>query len=196
MEAQRFDYIARIFSRATARRRLLFGLGLSPFAGLIAARQMGETEAKKKRRKPKKAPKPVFNEFGCLDVGQPCQGKSALCCSGVCQGKKPKKGKRDKSRCVAHDASTCLAGQRSDSCGGSVDELCTTSTGVANGACNTTTGNAGYCHASTACFACATDAECKPVCGERAACLTCTTCAGTGGTMCASSDAGACSTSM
>jgi hypothetical protein len=193
MDANRFDRVTRLLSGATARRRLLAGLALSPLAGLVA-RLADDAEARKKHTK--RGKQPHLNAFGCLDVGQPCAGVDGTCCSGVCQGKKPKKGKRDRSRCVAHDASTCLAGRQSDSCGGSVDDECITSTGAANGVCNTTTGNAGYCYASTACFACATDAECRLVCGARAACLTCTACVGTGGTMCASPDAGGCPSSM
>ncbi len=53
---------------------------------------------------------------------------------------------------------------------------------------NTTTGNAGFCLASSVCVPCATDAECQPVRGPRAACLQCTGCADFGGTMRGSPD--------
>ncbi len=186
MESHHFDHLARLLGRATGRRRLIASLGALPLGGLLAARHAGA--ARKKRRK--KGPKP--NAFGCLDVGKPCQGNDNTCCSGVCQGRKPKKGKKDTSRCVAHDASTCNRGESELFCGSGEFTLCTTSTGFA-GVCNTTTGNAGYCMASSVCHSCETDADCQQVCGARGACLQCTDCQATGGTMCGSPDDLGCS---
>ena len=51
------------------------------------------------RPEKKKNKKPKNNAFGCLNVGQACNGKNDKCCSGICDGKKPKKGKKDKSKC-------------------------------------------------------------------------------------------------
>jgi hypothetical protein len=161
------------------------GLGGLLLPGVAGARKT-RTRTREKRRR---------NPIGCVNVGKPCRGNDRLCCSGICQGKKPKKGKRDTSRCAAHDATTCQAGDQDPGCTVAELVICTTSTGYA-GICATTTGNAGYCHASTTCFACATDAECKAVCGARAACLPCTACAATGGTMCASTDDLGCAISM
>jgi hypothetical protein len=39
------------------------------------------------------------------------RGKSGLCCSGIYEGKKQKQGKKDTSRCVAHDSGACQAGE-------------------------------------------------------------------------------------
>jgi hypothetical protein len=126
--------------------------------------------AKKRKKKIKR------NAFGCVNVGGKCRGKNAVCCSGICQGKKPKKGERDKSRCVAHDQTSCQAGQTTNACGG-VNVLCTTSTGEPGGACLTTTGGAGYCAASIDCptqaINCTNDADCRERCGPRAGCVLC-----------------------
>jgi hypothetical protein len=148
------------------------GLGL-PRLPRIAAAMKG-----------KKNPRPPLNEFGCVDVGKPCRGKDRLCCSGVCQGRKPKKGKRDTSRCVAHDASTCQAGQQEEFCGGATTVACITNSGQ-DGECNTTTGKAPFCTYGGDCFACRKDADCQPDFGPAAACITCTGCPTTGGTACA-----------
>jgi hypothetical protein len=65
-----------------------FGLGLARLP--IAA------NAKKQRKK-----RARFNQYGCLDVGETCSGKDARCSSGIC------KGKKGRSRCVAHDRGAC-----------------------------------------------------------------------------------------
>jgi hypothetical protein len=128
---------------------------------------MWRTTAKKKKRKTKL----VFNQLGCIDVGQPCAGKAHLCCSGICEGKKPKKGKKDKRRCASHDVGGCLANQ--DSCEtGAI--ACTTSANK-SGFCQQTTGGASYCAASGAgdCAACTKDADCEEAFGPGAACIVC-----------------------
>jgi hypothetical protein len=173
---------SRTFGAFPSRRELLRGLAAAGF-GYIAARS---PEVRGARKRPRR------NEYGCLDVGEPCAGRDSRCCSGVCRGKRPRKGKPDASRCVAHDATTCRAGDHEPFCGGSELVLCTTSTGFA-GQCNTTTGNAGYCLASSICYPCAKDADCRTVCGAKAACLTCTDCMETGGTMCGNPDFPGCS---
>ena len=81
----------------------MLGLGTPSVVG--AAKQRKQHRQKLKR-----------NAFGCVNVGGKCRGKDGNCCSGICDGKKPKKGKKDTSRCAGHDASTCLAGQ--DTCAG------------------------------------------------------------------------------
>ena len=177
MDADRFDTLTRVLTSAMPRRRLLRGLASAPF-GLGLACVADAASARKRRRKPR------FNAFGCLDVGTPCAGKDTLCCSGICQGRKPRRGKTDASRCVAHDETTCRAGQLN--CEG-ISVPCTTSSGRAGG-CYTTTGNAGYCANDGDCFACGKDADCRPYCGPRAACIRCETgCAGIG-TLCLGPD--------
>jgi hypothetical protein len=165
MHSSRFDAVTRVLAADSSRRafgRLVAGLGL-------LSTQRLPTSAKNKKPKP--------NDFGCLDVGQKCQGKDSKCCSGICDGKKPKHGKKDKSRCVGHDESTCSSGQRSVSCGGSQSTPCTTSAGT-TGRCETTTGNAAYCAdiGARECVACAKDVDCQTLCGPQAACIPCTNC--------------------
>ena len=181
MDAGRFDDIACMLIDASSRRDVLRSLaaavGLGAMAPVI-------TEARKKNKRKKKKKKPLqFNTFGCVNVGSPCRGDDANCCSGLCDGNRPKKGKRDTSRCVGHDASTCLPGQTLE-CEGS-DVLCVTSAGL-SGQCVTTTGNAGFCFREGKCFVCKKDADCVGACGPQAACITCVLdCAVTGGTSCA-----------
>jgi hypothetical protein len=151
-------------SRFDAWTRRQFGLAAGGFAAALLGVVLGAgTEAKKKRRRKK----PQLNAFGCLDVGQACQGNSGLCCSGICQGKKPKKGKKDTSRCVGHNGLDCQGG--ADSCAGG-----TVPCGTA-GACTRTTGAASFCSApgDGDCVACQTDADCVASRGPGAACIVC-----------------------
>jgi hypothetical protein len=152
-----------------------FGIG-------VASHLPDVTLAKKKKKKLQ------FNQFGCVNVGGKCRGNSANCCSGICEGKKPKKGKKDTSRCVAHGQSTCFAGQNEPFCGGTGEVACLTSAGE-TGECTTTTGNAGYCVRSGRCLACKKDEDCQnnPDFGAGAACTVCTGCTETGGTACSQS---------
>jgi hypothetical protein len=116
----------------------------------------------------------------CKNVGRRCQ-RARQCCSGICRG-----GKR--KRCKAHDSGGCRAGQQSVACGGE-DVACTSSSGLP-GLCETTTGRAEFCFASGDCFPCQKDADCRGVCGPRAACVRCAaTCSGVGGTACVGPDA-------
>ncbi|MGH2617744.1 MAG: hypothetical protein ACRDJC_21155, partial [Thermomicrobiales bacterium] len=93
MDGSQFD--------AWTRRRVGLATGSAIAAlGLMAAGFPRRVEAKKRK-------KPRPNEFGCLNVGQTCGGRSERCCSSICQGKKPKKGKKDRSRCVAHNVGGC-----------------------------------------------------------------------------------------
>ena len=177
MDATRFDRLTRALITVPSRRDLLRGLA-SAALSLALAGLSHPMRAKDKHKKDKK-PKP--NAFGCLNVGQKCFGKDAKCCSGICQGKKPKKGKEDKRTCAAHDTGGCQAG--AEPCAGA-NELCTTSQGLP-GDCYTTTGNAGFCGASGAiCTVCSRDSDCHELLGARAACVLCAGCAE--GTLCAS----------
>lgn len=163
MDASRFDHLTRSLAAASSRRRLLSDFAILGFAAAFVR----EAASAKKRRK-----KPQLNAFGCVGVGGKCRGNDDLCCSGICEGKKPKKGKRDTSRCVDHDTSDCAVGHLP--CGGPhVD--CTSSSGFA-GLCYTTTGNAGYCAKGGICFTCSKDADCRPFCGPQAACIICKEC--------------------
>ena len=157
MDGERFD--------TWTRRR--FGLaagGLLVLPGGRLARD--DAVARKKHKRPLRR-----NEFGCVAVGGKCRGKDRVCCSGHCDGTKPGKGEKDRSRCVAHDTGGCRAGQRNQNCSG-VDIQCRGGVGLV-GVCETTTGNAPYCASGYSCEPCATDEDCRSICGSRAACLPC-----------------------
>jgi hypothetical protein len=158
VDHHRFDQIARTLSTVQSRRGLLGALGLG------AILLPGTAGAKKKK-------KAKFNKFGCVNVGDYCKNNNQ-CCSGRCEGKK------GKTRCSAHDASTCRAGQ--NACDDAAGVPCVSSTGANTASCDTTTGNAPYCTADGDCFACKKDADCVPFCGAQAACVKCAACADEG----------------
>jgi hypothetical protein len=155
------------------RRRVGLAAG-GVMSAVLGALARGDTAAKKRRKR--KKPPLVFNQFGCVDAGNPCRGNDALCCSGICEGKKPKKGRKDRRRCAAHDTGGCPVGHAPCT---TPHTACTTSAGL-TGFCATTTGNAAYCTTGTGgeCFPCTRDADCRQVCGMAAACITCLGCAG------------------
>jgi hypothetical protein len=180
MDDRRFDEIARILTDHPARRALLRGFvgGLVALcAKLIAphdadAKNWRRNKRQKRKKRRQKPQLPVPNAFGCLDVGQPCRGDSTLCCSGICEGAKPTKGKRDTSRCVAHNTGGCSTGPRPEFCFGE-DVDCTMSDGTP-GACGTTTGNAGYCFNITLRDQrCTKDTDCREDGFPSAACILC-----------------------
>jgi hypothetical protein len=152
--------------------RGLAGAGL----GLGTVRLSDAVEAKnrngkknKKKGKSKKHHQPVVNQFGCLNVGQPCKGDSTLCCSGICEGTAPKKGKPDTSRCAAHNTGACTA--QFDGC-----QSLVIGCGTA-GFCFRTTGQASFCGGPGGeCRACARDTDCEPSHGPGAACVVCDDC--------------------
>jgi hypothetical protein len=176
VNATLFDRLTRTFAGSTSRRDIIRGLASALGLGLTAAASPGGADAKKKKRKKNK---PKKNEFGCLDVGKKCNGKNSKCCSGICKGKRPKKGKKDKSKCIAHNVGSCQADQ--DACSQS-DIPCGTAA-----ICFRTTGKASFCAALEAaqCFPCTKDADCQEGCGPDAACIVCAECGLTGNTACA-----------
>jgi hypothetical protein len=181
MDGSRFDALTRSLAEVSARRLVVSRLaaGLLSLAALHRADVTDATQRKRKNRKKRKKPLP-FNEFGCLNVGARCRGKAELCCSGICRGKKPKQGKRDKRRCVAHDTGGCTA--TASQCG--MAPTCTTTIGRPGG-CLITTGDAPYCADTIFCSPCSKDAECVPFCGPLAACVICPgSCPETGGRHC------------
>lgn len=169
MDGTQFDNMTRFLTDASSRRSVLGRISGAAWAA-VAVRRPETAEARKKMRKKK----PSFNEYGCVDVGKACRGKDAHCCSGICQGKKPKKGKKDKSRCVAHNVLNCQAGQ--DQCAG-IPAQCGSSP---MGLCYRTTGNASYCGVAGGCLECQTDADCvaQGGFGQDAACVVCPDCPG------------------
>jgi hypothetical protein len=151
-----------------SRRGLLAALA----AGALASPLRNEATAEKRKKGKKRQPALQRNAFGCVELGKPCQGKDNNCCSGVCVGAKPKKGRKDASRCIAHDESSCLVGQNATECGGQANIACTTSFG-AQGSCLITTGQAPYCAEDLACFPCRKDTDCLLTCQKGAACIAC-----------------------
>lgn len=171
MNAAHFDRLTRTLRGVSSRRGLLRGLAAASV--LAAIRDPDATRAKNSKTKKK----PKRNQYSCVSVGGSCRGKDKNCCSGRCQGKKPKNGENDKSRCVAHDTGTiengergCLVGDDSYGPGGT---LCTTAAGEELGLCWRTTGNAGFCGYGTACIpgSCQKDSDCIAACGAGAACI-------------------------
>lgn len=171
-----FDGLTR--SLAQSRRSLLGG-ALALTGGRLGIADSAAGNKRQKKRNGKKKPrKLVLNQYGCVDVGQPCRGDSTNCCSGICEGVAPRKGKPDRSRCVAHNVSVC--GPGSDLCSTGKASIC-------NGSepyrlCTLTTGNAGFCadfspyldagtDASFFCRDCSRDTDCQAEFGPGAACV-------------------------
>jgi len=172
MGTTRFDNLTRSVSLSGSRRGVLGGIAAAAL-GLAATRVPSATVARKKRKRT-----PKVNAFGCLDIGKTCRGNSGACCSGICEGKKPKNGKRDKSSCVAHSVSSCLASD--DVCEG-MGSLC-----GGGGGCYRTTGQASFCGVGGGpCTPCARDTDCEALLGPGAACIICASCPGDLDTACA-----------
>jgi hypothetical protein len=182
MDRNHFDQLARNLARVPSRRhvlRSLAGAGL----GLATAQHSQPVEAKKRHKRKKhknRTPQATPNEYGCLNVDDPCTS-ATQCCSGICGGT------RGKKTCRAHDTGDCEPGIEPEACGEENESICTTSSGD-EGYCGTTTGNAGYCAGAGACYACKTDVDCQRAnngfFGPTAACLKCAFCPETGGTAC------------
>ena len=151
------------------------GLGLSALrlSDAVAAKHKNKKGKKRKRKKtsqtpitppPFTLPPLVFNQFGCVEVGQPCRGDNTNCCSGICQGSAPTPGQPDTSRCAAHDTGTC----RQD-----IEGLCTipdlflaTCNNRTDCGCIRTTAGSNYCAelfggpGFSQCVSCERDADC------------------------------------
>ena len=187
MNQQTFDIVTRTAANLSRRDTMfrLASLGL----GVGMLWRPAISGARKKRQRKKRTPRARPNAFGCLNVGQPCRGDSSQCCSGICEGTAPKKGKKDRSRCVGHNAAICT-GPESDTCSTGVAHYC-------NGAnlscgCLLTTGNGGFCGGLVnECRGCRRDADCQEEFGSGAACVIAAgicegRCPETGGTLCVS----------
>jgi len=185
MDSKRFDALARTVSGSLSRRWAMQAVAAAAVAA--TAERIGLVEpASAKRAKVLTTTEPEVqpeNLFGCKNFGETCQGNDAVCCSGTCVGKKPKKKKKGKKTkdtrtCGDHNVGGC-AGQ--DAC---------TSTGVScgdpgfNGVCFVTTGRASFCGRTGgtvppgfSCTNCATDQDCVNLgWPSGSACLVCSTC--------------------
>ena len=191
MNGNRFDTLTQGFAHASSRRLVLsrVAAGLLAIAGM---RLLDAASAKQRQRRRKRKKKPLsFNEFGCINVGGKCRGKDELCCSGICQGKKPKQGKRDKRTCAAHNSGICTP--QTTLCVNELEAECGFGC-----LCALTTGNAGFCgnffylisNDIDPCRVCTKDTDCQAEFGPGAACIDLRVdfcamlCPDTGGTAC------------
>lgn len=166
MDTIRHAHRARSLTGSSSRRGLLRGLGGAAL-GLAPLHHLRDVIARKRRRRKKP---PTFNLFGCQDNGGRCNGRNAFCCSGLCVGKSPKAGEKDKSRCVARNTSA-ECGPNHDHCDATVS--CTTSAGNP-GECGFTTGRGGYCFdVDRPDLPCRRDPDCQQILGASAACVWC-----------------------
>jgi hypothetical protein len=156
VESHHFDDLVR--SLTGSRRSVVVGALASATGWLGVA---GSKAKKKKRRRKRRKNKPQFNQFGCVDVGGPCFGNGAHCCSGLCEGT----GKT--SVCASHNELGCDAD----------DDTCSESVPCgAEGICYRTTGKAGFCadRGFCDCGVCKKDTDCEAQFGPGAACVVCT----------------------
>jgi hypothetical protein len=197
MAGHDFDNLTRSLGAVLSRRGLGLALAGSGIAALIGWSRAGfEAEAKKRRKNKNKSkkkrkgtqrgtpplPLPPPNQAVCLDDGQPCQGDSARCCSGVCD--------LFTSTCVPRHSSICTPD--TDTCQMTDDVLCHPTNPKCS--CVVTIANAGFCGffntpANQSCRVCAKDADCQAEFGPDAACvvfggLCADFCPATGGTAC------------
>jgi hypothetical protein len=177
MNAARFDTLLRPLSAPASRRGALAALasGLLAVGPLARGGQEAEAKKKHKKKKPSHTRKPSLNAFGCVDVGKACLGNDNLCCSGMCQGKKPKQGRKDKSTCVAHHTGDCSR-EKTFCTANLLDSKC--GPDGADAYCQTTTGNADFCAnvenfslMSSPCRSCSRDADCEAITGPGSACV-------------------------
>lgn len=151
MERSRFDQLTRQIAGVSSSRGFKPAIGgrRSLLAAVVVAVATGVGTGgvdAGKRRKQKKRKKARPNEFGCLDVGKPCQNEEQ-CCSGVCEGKK---GKRT---CRAHDTGTCQQDGQLVPCNNR-----------SNCGCFRTTASSDVCaelFPPSACAECRRDADCE-----------------------------------
>jgi hypothetical protein len=180
METQRFETIGASLRGLPSRRDILRGLASAGLAFAVA-RRGGDVLArkghhkKKQHKPPQKTPSPPqsppplpFNAFGCLDVGQPCQADSTVCCSGICDP--------GSSTCVAHNAGICFAD--ADTC--TVGAAITCNSHNSACLCTVTTGNAAFCadfsqldtsRPDDLCRFCSQDTDCEEEFGPGSACV-------------------------
>lgn len=167
MNHHQFNPVAQALIRCPSRRDVVRGLmGVGLAIGTLRLSHAADAKKRKGKKTKKKqhTPQPVVNAFGCLDIGQRCRGDSSLCCSGVCAGRKPKKGKRDRRVCAAHNAADCSEQRNRCTSTNPITAVCNLPDLFSS--CLVTTGNAPFCgslfefDSSVHCQACTRDADC------------------------------------
>jgi hypothetical protein len=96
MDDHGFDDLLRALSQP--RRSFLAGV-VAIAAGWRGGRDASAKKKRKRKHRKKRRRTATPNEFGCLEVGDPCKS-SDQCCSGICDGKK------DNKSCRAHGGGT------------------------------------------------------------------------------------------
>jgi hypothetical protein len=175
LDGIQFDDLTRGLAGVVSRRRALSGLGAGfALASLLTGGAAAQTrwhgykkgKKGKKGKKAKKRNKPlVLNQFGCVNIGGQCRGEGANCCSGICQGNKPKPGENDKSTCVGHNAGACTP--QNDACILDFPESARCNPAIEQAFCFVTTGGGSFCgntsgaSAEGNCRLCAKDKDCE-----------------------------------
>jgi hypothetical protein len=180
MDGKRFDSLAKKIGRRRSRRDAFQALATAALAAAATRIGLGAESAE--------AQVAVEQRFNCKAVGEKCNGKDSACCSGRCQGKGAKKGRKrkngkrrkdrpDRSKCIAHDQGSCTGTQ--DTCDTGKRVACGSGTG---GGCLQTTGKANFCgqvQTGTTpprlkCEVCEKDSDCvNKGYGRDAACVVC-----------------------
>jgi hypothetical protein len=160
MDGSRFDAATRSLAKGVSRRLALAGM----IGALATPSRFQIGVARKKKKKPGKKSSPLrLNQFGCVDVGSPCRGNGANCCSGLCQGVKPRPGKKDSSRCVGHNEDSCTPARNRCTVADPASAACNPANAAAF--CTVTTGNGVFCASNAGiseanCRPCARDSDC------------------------------------
>jgi hypothetical protein len=157
MDQPQDNPLTRTLARFPSRRDLLRGLARTGLALGVLPIVDGADARKKRKKRKKRQPKATPNEYGCLEVNDPCTSQDQ-CCSGICEGK----------RCRPHDTGTCPQDLETDIClAGTIEDalkvLCDNSQSCG---CFRTTGGSHYCsdflynEGDSRCADCQTDADC------------------------------------
>jgi hypothetical protein len=169
MRAAHLGRLIHLAQAVSSRRDFLHALAVGAGLAAIGAPDGRQVEAKRRTSKLKR------NQFGCVNVGRACRGRDAVCCSGICEGKKPKKGEKDTSACVPHHQGVCTPADRACTDDGSPTSC---NPDRPSASCFRTTGHAGFCGDDVipGCIPCRKDADCRQQLGQGAACVVCAGC--------------------
>lgn len=166
--------MTRTISEVPSRRDVLRGLaGVGLGLGMVRIPAMAAAKKKRKRKTKKRNPKVTPNQYGCLEVDDPCQ-TAEQCCSGICEGKKGKK------RCLAHDTGTCKQDGQLVPCNNRTDCGCFRTTAGSDVCAGLATSECAVCQRDADCLAlgfpsgtactpgpCESGMACMPPCATR-----------------------------